>query len=101
MAALSGPVLLIGGPMDGVFMAVLEPDKHVEAQVPDGQMLKAIRTATPYEGPGVHLVRYIPKVINLFGMRVRVHVMEGTPSERWEAGLFHHLISDNGKGLVV
>ena len=82
-------------------MVVLDPKGPVKADVPTKGLLQALRDGTDYLGPGTQEVIYNPKVIDFFGTLLRVHVMEGTPAERWEATLATYLLSDIAKGLIV
>lgn len=78
-----GTVLLIGGPMDGALMDV--PDTR--------QPLQATRAD--------HRVTYRPVHVIAFGVDLVVHVAEGAPIERVEAGCARWLLSDEARRLAA
>lgn len=99
---MSGPVLLVGGPFDGVSMTAPDPAGPVSVNVPSRELVQALREGVPLDGaPDLDVAVYQPKILDFFGTLLRVHVMEGTPAERWEASLATCLLSDLGKELII
>jgi hypothetical protein len=84
-------VLFIGGPSDGLWMAVPHggDDQHAIAQVPDDEQHEPGEEFGPMALK--HLI-YRPTTLTVFGTDYVVHVLDGLPTEQLEMSLTRHLL---------
>lgn len=99
---MSGTTLLVGGPADGTWLEVPDPQKDIQVALPplfDRRWWSEPDQA--YDAVRIRQVSYRPTELNFFGTALRVHVMYGTPAERQEATLFHHLLTEPARALAL
>ena len=95
-----GPVLLFGNGNEGVLMHTPHPGDPVVMMRPPKMTLarwddQDFGTIMPTQ------VLYSPRRINFFGTHLIIHVEEGLPTERLEAMVRDHLLSDKGKAVIM